>query len=113
MVLDQYLDDAAVKLFILKNLYRDEQGQFQWRINVPVLQRCYEQMRAGLVSDHVFDGDALFIKGGNSPYVQERHWPATLQLFPRAHLQTVAGAGHWLHAEKSDEFNRLVLEFLL
>lgn len=111
-VLDQYINDPMVKLFIMKNLYRNEQGQFDWRINVEVLQRCYAQLRSGIDVEAPFQGDTLFIKGGDSPYIQDKHRDTIFQLFPKAQMAVIEGAGHWLHAEKTVEFNQVVSGFL-
>jgi esterase len=54
----------------------------------------------------------LFIKGETSAYIQEKHRPLIAQLFPASEVQVILGAGHWLHAEKPEEFNRLVIDFL-
>lgn len=108
-----HLEEAGVRQFILKNLYRLDDGRFDWRINVEVLEQCYDQMREGVTPDGCFKGETLFIKGENSPYIQEKHRETILQLFPSAEIEVVAGAGHWLHAEKPDAFNTLVKSFLL
>lgn len=109
--LAQHIDDAGVRQFILKNLYRDGDRGFAWRINVDALFQCYDQLRQA-VAGNPFGGDVLFIKGGVSPYIRDEYWPTVQQLFPKAQLQVVDGAGHWLHAEKPTEFNQLVLSFL-
>lgn len=112
VVLERYIDDPAVRQFILKNLYRNSTGRFAWRINIDVLYRCYDQMREGIFSDGAFIGETLFIKGEHSPYIQEKHRAAILRLFPRAQLKIIQGAGHWLHAEKPAAFNKIVGQFL-
>ena len=33
--------------------------------------------------------------------------------FPKATIETIDGAGHWLHAEKPDAFLKLTTGFLL
>ncbi|GLR68966.1 esterase [Acidocella aquatica] len=47
-----------------------------------------------------YQGPALFLRGGESDYVPDAAGPGIKRLFPRAVVETVAGAGHWLHAEK-------------
>lgn len=109
-VLARYIQEDAVRLFLLKNLYRDDSGAFAWRINVPALDQCYEQMRQA-VSGTQFGGKALFLRGGDSDYVRDEHLPLIAALFPNYQLQEIAGAGHWLHAEKPAEFNEWVRAF--
>lgn len=110
--LAEHIREEGVRQFILKNLYRDETGNFSWRINVEALYACYDQMREG-IDGEPFAGDVLFIKGGDSPYIQESHRETIMRLFPNARLKILQGAGHWLHAEKPAAFNRIVLAFLL
>ncbi len=37
---------------------------------------------------------------------------ATLSDHPASHVIAWEGAGHWLHQERPDEFNRLVLDWI-
>ena len=56
---------------------------------------------------------ALFIRGGNSPYIElAEHYAAIQAQFPHAKIEEVADAGHWLHAEKTAEVLALMTEFL-
>ena len=56
---------------------------------------------------------SLFIRGGNSPYIEKpEHYAAIQAQFPHAKVETVAHAGHWLHAEKTEEVLALMTEFL-
>ena len=59
-----------------------------------------------------FDKPTLFIRGGNSGYITEEDQPLIFQHFPNAKIRTIKGAGHWVHAEKMDEFYDAVLQFL-
>jgi esterase len=59
-----------------------------------------------------YKGPSLFLKGENSAYIQTKHQPIIGQLFPSSELRIIAGVGHWLHAEKPDEFNANVVEFI-
>ncbi|MDG6095042.1 alpha/beta fold hydrolase [Acetobacter sp. AN02] len=59
-----------------------------------------------------YDGKVLFIRGGNSRYVQSAAFPEMKRLFPHYRLETIAGAGHWVHAEKPREFLELLEHFL-
>jgi pimeloyl-ACP methyl ester carboxylesterase len=55
----------------------------------------------------------LFVRGGKSDYIGDPDLPLIQQLFPRAVLQTIPDAGHWVHAEAPETFLRIVTEFLL
>ena len=38
--------------------------------------------------------------------------PAIYKLFPKADIKFIPDSGHWLHAEKPQEFLQMVVEFL-
>lgn len=111
-VLNEYVHDEGIRQFLLKNLYRDEQKQFAWRMNVEALSTCYDDMRQGLVEDGSFHAPVLFIKGELSKYILPEHREVIDRLFPHAQFKIIQNTGHWLHAEKPSAFNRLILNFL-
>ena len=46
--MSKHLPELDTRQFLLKNLYRDENGKFAWRINLPVLAKGIEQIGEGL-----------------------------------------------------------------
>jgi esterase len=104
--------DKVTRGFILKNLQRDNDGGFSLKLNVKSIVANYSNSLVDAPSGEPFSGPTLFIKGETSAYIQEKHRPLIAQLFPASEVQVILGAGHWLHAEKPEEFNRLVIEFL-
>ncbi|WP_369600694.1 alpha/beta fold hydrolase [Hahella sp. SMD15-11] len=109
-ILKAYVPEDAVRLFLLKNLVRAEQG-FSWRINLPVIRQSYDALMAGQ-DGGCFPGPVLFIKGGASDYIRPEHRTTIARLFPNAQLKVIPGTGHWLHAEKPQLFARIVSRFL-
>lgn len=111
-VLSDHVQEASVRAFLLKSWQADEDGNYRWLINQKAVRANY----AGLGEANQggsYSGEALFIAGGDSDYMQEKYRQPTLALFPNARVKVIAGAGHWLHAEKPALFNSLVLRFLL
>ncbi|MDB6060779.1 MAG: acyl-CoA esterase [Verrucomicrobiaceae bacterium] len=104
------LDDAGLRQFLLKALYRDGQ-QFRWRFNLSGLRACYGTVLAS-PQGKPFWGPTLFIKGEQSDYIKPEHEQTMRLLFPQFQFKMIAGAGHWLHGEKPVAFNRLVQQFL-
>lgn len=113
-VLKAHIAQEGVRQFILKSLYRDDNKQFQWRMNVQGLQACYEQLRQAVAAGEgqQFSGPVLFIKGELSRYIMPEHREIVVAVFPHADLKVIQKTGHWLHAEKTVAFNRLVVNFL-
>lgn len=110
-ILVDYVDMPEVRLFLLTNLARAEDGSLYWRINVDGLLNGY----AHIVKEPYgtpYGGPSLFIRGALSDYVKEDYFPEIYALFPAAEITTLADTGHWLHAEKPKEYMEIVLEFL-
>lgn len=106
------LPDVRVRQFILTNLKRFAGGRYAWKINLDVVRRKYGEITKAQTSDIPFRGPALFLRGELSRYVREEDLSDIRRLFPAAGLRTIAGAGHWVHADKPGDFLRLVIDFL-
>jgi esterase len=106
-----FLKEEGVVQFLLLSLRREPNGHYVWRFNYAALRENYAHLLAAPVGPP-FLGPALFVYGGESSYVDEAGMSAAKSLFPAARFEAIAGTGHWLHAEKPEEFNRLVGEFL-
>ena len=91
---------------------RDEAGKLRWKPNVAALRANYDQVRSGLPPEFRYDGPTLFVRGGNSDYVRDADGPLIRQIFPCAEVQTLAGVGHWLHAEAPEQFIQIISNFL-
>lgn len=111
-ILGQYINEEATRAFLLKNLYRNEEKQFAWRMNLNALAERYADIGAAPArSGAPYAGPVLFIKGGNSDYLQAEHQQPIQDNFPKAGFKIIAGAGHLPHVEKPAIFTRLVQQF--
>ena len=111
-VMSGHLDEEQVIQFLLSSLRRDADGIYRWRFNLDGIKRGYSAVRAEPVATAPYTGPVLFIKGGDSDYIQSGHRSHILKLFPRADLKIMPGCGHWLHAQRPSLFNSLVRRFL-
>lgn len=105
-VMREHLDEEGVVQFLLKSFVDGE-----WRFNVPALWDQYSNI-VGWQPVPAWSHPALFIPGGNSPYVTEAYRDALLTQFPQARAHVIAGAGHWVHAEKPDAVLRAIRRYL-
>lgn len=112
-LLAKHITEPSVVQFLLLSLRREADGVYQWRLNRKGLEAGYAQLRTCLEAEVPFDGEALFIRGGQSSYVTEAAVPEIERLFSHVAIETIADTGHWLHAEKPAVFNALVLNFLV
>lgn len=104
--------DEGTRQFLLKNLYQKDNHTFQWRFNFQAIERQIEEVGKALPDFYRFQNPALFIRGGNSRYVKEEDLELIQMIFPRYELATIEDAGHWLHAEKPEQFYTAVHRFL-
>lgn len=111
-ILSRYISDFGTKQFLLKNIYWKENGEMDWRFNLKVITEKMENVGEAITSEKSSDVPALFIRGENSPYILDEDIQHIQELFPRSILETIAGAGHWLHAEKPKEFFDCVVDFI-
>jgi pimeloyl-ACP methyl ester carboxylesterase len=106
-----FVPEMDVRQFLLKNLGRDAEGRFQWKINLPAIDNNIEAMGAGMIFSGKHDGPVLFIRGEKSNYYAPGDEERIKAIFPNAELVTM-DTGHWVQAEKPDEFARVVLDYL-
>lgn len=111
-VLQQYEPLLPVRQFLLKNLYRNEQGGFDWRINIPIIERELHGIGEELTNPSIVTDPTLFIRGSESPYILDEDIPVIKRIFPNAQIETIQGAGHWVQAEKPVEFVDVLMKFL-
>ncbi|MBT5977206.1 MAG: alpha/beta fold hydrolase, partial [Flavobacteriales bacterium] len=101
--LEKYIPEPGVRQFLMKSLFHPDRGSFDWRFNLEAIERNLHEVGQS-VDELGFDGETLFIRGGSSNYVLDEDWADIKTLYPNAYLETIDDAGHWLHAEKPQEF---------
>lgn len=106
------IKELAVRQFLLKNLTRDKEGNFSWKMNLPIIHQYYPEILSAIQSSNTFDQPTLFLRGELSDYILPNDLVVMKQLFPSATLETVANAGHWIHAEAPKVFLEKVKNFL-
>ncbi len=110
--LEKYIPEMGVRQFLLKNVYWREKGRLDFRFNLQSLTENNSEVGKALPSFTSFDGETLFLAGGNSNYITQDEIPLIKAHFPNAKVVTVPNAGHWLHAENPKGFYEEVIQFL-
>jgi esterase len=106
-----FVPEADVRQFLLKNLQRKPEGGFTWKLNLPVITSHMPGIGHDLQYAGRFEKPTLFIRGARSNYVPDSDVPRIKEIFPKAELQTL-DTGHWVQAEKPQEFVELVRSWL-
>lgn len=110
-LMQERIPDEATRQFLLKNLYWKE-DRLHWRFNLEVINRNIEEVGTALPENGIFEGPTLFVRGERSNYITDADMDSIHHHFPQARLETIAGAGHWIHAEKPVAFLEAVMAFL-
>jgi esterase len=109
--LSEKIDELKTCQFLIKNIVFDKQThRLKWRLNIEALYENLDEIVKG-IDFRFFDGripinsyQVVFIRGKESPYVKDRYLPVIKQIYPDAEILDIPGAGHWLHAEKTELF---------
>lgn len=104
------VQDAATRAFLLQNL-RFEGDAPEWRCGLDEIAAAMAEIEGFPDFASCYEGPALFLLGERSDYVQPEHRPRIRELFPAARFVALRGTGHWLHAEKPEEFTAVAESF--
>jgi len=110
--LSQTVKDMPTRQFLLKSLNKNG-DLFEFRFNLAALEAAYSDICSWPYEQQKYTAPCLFIKGGDSDYIEKKHHAFTVQQFPQARVKIIPNTGHWLHAQKPDLFNRLVNNFFI
>lgn len=110
-IISTYIHEPSVIQFLLKNLDRDVDGSFSWKMNLPVLSSQYAEILS-FPGEGIFDAPTLFLKGEKSDYILPSDEPIIYKYFPKAKIVSIKNAGHWVHAENPVDFISETCNFL-
>lgn len=111
-LMQPYIPELGVRQFLLKSLYKNEDGHLVWRFNLAVLDEKYTNITDNINANSSCLCETLFIKGNDSDYITADHRQAISALFTNVSAKIIHGAGHWLHAQKPQAVNKAINDFL-
>ncbi len=110
--LSEFLPEFGIRQFLLKNLHWVEAGKLGFRFNFEVLKDRMDEIGENISSTSKYEGPTLFLRGDRSEYILPNDFPEIKKHFPKAEIDTISNAGHWLHAENPKQFFEKSLHFL-
>lgn len=108
--LSQNIEDKDLRAFLLTNLQRSEDG-FKWRVHLDALISGGPAISGFPQLELKNELPALFIAGGNSPYIQTEDHSIITEYFPSAQVEVIKGADHWVHAREPQLFAEKIKNF--
>ncbi|MFT4013579.1 MAG: alpha/beta fold hydrolase [Paracoccus sp. (in: a-proteobacteria)] len=111
-LLAAHIPEPGVRAFLLQSLDLKAQPP-RWKFNLTALR---DQMARLVgwpegVTKAGFSGPALFLAGADSDYCRSPQVQAIRDYFPQAEIRFMAGAGHWLHADRPQDVAERVARF--
>jgi len=108
MFLREKISSEKERNLILKNLQRNTNNSFSWKLNASSLLTNLDKIMEGIKRQTDFNQQitgfpVLFLRGSNSDYICTDDIRDILHVFPAAEIITVEGAGHWIQVDRPDE----------
>ncbi|AQS84766.1 MAG: alpha/beta fold hydrolase [Acetobacter aceti] len=106
------ISEPEVRNLMLQNIELGEHPH--WQIGISEIAMAMPQIIGwpDIPDGETYDGPTLFVAGQRSHYIAPENYPVMKKLFPRYTLKTIEGAGHWVHAEKPNEFYEILSDFI-
>ncbi len=117
-ILLKSIPSKPVVQFLLKNLTRDKQKNYVWKLNLEVLARDLPKIMKGLSKTDITNKQllhempVLFIKGEKSGYISSEDQSLIKDIFENSKIISIPGAGHWVHAEQPEEVMKHIINFI-
>ena len=106
------IKEPAVLHFLMKNISRKKEGGYEYKMNLELLYQNYRDLMNELHFDHVIETPSLFVAGEASDYIRQEDITNIKKLFANADFATIAGAGHWVHADQGEALLKVLLDFI-
>ena len=111
-ILMNKINNQGTVQFLMKNLTRKIEGGFEWKLNLSLLYKEYENILDEIKFDHPCETKTLFIRGSRSNYIRDEDIPVIQKTFPNSRIVTIEGAGHWVHVDKPNELFEEINAFI-
>jgi esterase len=101
--------EPSVVPFLMQNLV-SRKAHFEWRINLAGIAASIHQLSdfPGELRGLRFEGPVNVIAGARSDYVEHRGGRDFQPMFPKARIDVIDSAGHWVHADEPQRFLALL-----
>jgi esterase len=113
-ILSQDINDTVTLQFLLKNLYWNDNQTLSWRFDIEAIKTNAKHIsEATIMPSSPLQMPVLFVKGGKSDYIFNAGSKLIDEMFANAKIVIIPDAGHWVHADKPQEFYEAVNAFLM
>ena len=105
---------SILSLFLQSNIEEKPDGLFDWKFSkqavIAIVQDGHKQDR--WLEINSFKMPVLLIRGENSHVLKQETFEKMIHVNPNIKGVQIAGAGHWVHYEKHEEFTTVLKDFI-
>lgn len=97
---------------LFKNIRKGKNG-FEWKVNIRAIAENMNTLCSWPASLPTQNDTSplLFIRGEKSTYITEKELKSIFHFFPAAQIETITGAGHFLHTDQPALLAQTLLHF--
>lgn len=108
-----YAESKAMRQFLLRNLFYNQNRILEFRMNVKTLKRQISKLLGPPELSDRYCRKSWFVWGEFSDYFQENDDQLIQSFFPNSKMFFVSNANHWVQVDNPKEFNQIVKSFIL
>jgi len=117
ILLGEKISSEKERGLILKNLQRNSNNSFSWKLNASSLLKNLDKIMDGIKRQTDFNQQitgfpVIFLRGSDSDYIRTEDMRDILYVFPAAEIINVEGAGHWIQVDRPDEVVKNIKKLL-
>ncbi len=112
--LQKNIDNNKMCLFLMKNLQRNKNASFNWKLNIKAINENMPFIADEIIVDKdvKFEFPILFIRGKNSDYILDADIPDIFKIYRSAKIKDIPESSHWIHVDKPELLLKNILNFL-
>jgi len=117
-MLSESIPSERVRQFLLKNIRRNAEGGYEWRLNIQALHDQLPMIMDGLDPKPYMNGNGvtgfpvLFVRAGQSGYISVDDISTIKTIFPMSELVTIPSADHWIHVQQPELLIKTIEYFI-
>ena len=117
LLLKTRIQSETTRGFIMKNLKRESDNSFSWKLNASALMENLPGIMEGiepfdLEIREISGFPVFFLKGEYSEYLPVSDFIHIRKIFPAAEFIIIPRSGHWVHSDNPEEVKKCLLKFL-
>jgi pimeloyl-ACP methyl ester carboxylesterase len=112
IILMEQLKNWGTVQFLMKNLSRKKSGGFEWKMNLNLIYKEYENILDEVTFSEVCETEICFIRGADSNYITDNDIISLKPIFPNSKFVTIPKAGHWVHVDQPNELFNEIITFI-